>query len=161
MDRRSDASRTRAAKLLDGSIRARRTLGPPGSRVSAQPGSSKNTLCIRPIRASVLIGAVAAILGSASPADTATCLPSPAEVRKQQPKAWPRWTRRVQGKRCWFAGRKPVFTKGTLRLKPARQPTANAVREWDLENGDPIWQTWSMEYRWDHSLAAAKPAAPR
>jgi hypothetical protein len=107
-----------------------------------------------------LIGAVAAILASASPADTATCLSSPAEVRKLQPKAWPRWTRRLQGKRCWFAGRKPVSAKTTVRLRPALHPRPNAQREWDLENGDPIWQTWAMEYRWDDSLAAARPAAP-
>jgi hypothetical protein len=97
--------------------------------------------------------AVVAILVSASLADAATCLPSPAAVRKLQPKAWPQWTRGPDGKRCWFAGKKPVFAKAEPRRpKSAPQPTPNAAREWDLQNGDPIWQPWSMEHRWDESL---------
>jgi hypothetical protein len=79
-------------------------------------------------------------------------------VRKLQPKAWPKWTRGAQGARCWFAGKRPVFAKTAPRPNPAPQPTQNSEREWDFQNGDPIWQTWSMEYRWDDSLASAKPA---
>jgi hypothetical protein len=26
------------------------------------------------------------------------------------------------------------------------------VRAWDHHNGDPIWQPWVMEHRWDESL---------
>jgi hypothetical protein len=91
----------------------------------------------------------------------ATCLASPAEVRKLQPKAWPRWTYGPQRERCWYAGKKPVFKKPTLATAARRpklptpasqQPATNAVRAWDHHNGDPIWQPWVMEHRWDESL---------
>jgi hypothetical protein len=127
--------------------------------VPAELGSPKNTFCVRPIRAGVLIGAVGAILVSVPLADAATCLRSAAEVRKAHPKAWPRWTRR-EGKLCWFAGTKPVFAKVKQPPKRARQPAPKPEREWDLQNGDPIWQTWSMEYRWHDSLPSTTAAAP-
>jgi hypothetical protein len=158
---RSDGSRTRAAKLLDISIRSLQTLWPSASRVRADLVSPKSTLCVRPLRARVLFGAVATILVPASLADAATCLPSPAEVHKLQPKAWPKWTRGAQGTRCWFAGKRPVFAKATPGPKPARQRTPNAEREWDFQNGDPIWQPWSMEYRWDDGLTSTKLFAPQ
>jgi hypothetical protein len=151
---RRDDRRTGAAKLLDNSIRSLRASWSPAPR--AWLGSSKNRRCV--VRVGVLIGAVAVILVFVPLADAATCLRSPAEVRKLYPKAWPRWTRRPQGKLCWVAGTKPVAAKVKPRTKPARQ--VKAERVWDLQNGDPVWQTWSMEYRWHDSLASAKPAAP-
>ena len=153
----SDGRRTRAAKLLDISIRSLRTHWPSGPRVPAELGSLKNAFCVRPIRAGVLIGAVAAIVVSASLADAASCLRSAAEVRKLHPKAWPRWNRRAQGKLCWFAGMKPTAAKTTRRPKPVRHARPRTEREWDLQNGDPVWQTWSMEYRWHDSLPSIKP----
>jgi hypothetical protein len=39
------------------------------------------------------------------------CLSSAADVRKAQPKAWPKWTYGPAGERCWYAGAKPVFAK--------------------------------------------------
>jgi hypothetical protein len=98
----------------------------------------------------IMAMAVAVTLVSASVADADTCLPSPAAVRKLQPNAWPQWTRQ-NGKRCWFAGKKPVATKAAPRRpKAARQPAPKAERDWDFQSGDPIWQQpWSMEYRWD------------
>jgi hypothetical protein len=93
--------------------------------------------------------AIVAILVSASMADAATCLPSPAAVRKLQPKAWPQWTRGPEGKRCWFAGKRPIFARSAARPKPARQPAPKTKREWDFQNDDPIWQQpWSVEHRW-------------
>jgi hypothetical protein len=129
--------------------------------VPAELGSSKSKFCVRSIRAGVLIGAVGAILVSAPLADAATCLRSAAEVRKVHPNAWPRWSRRAQGKLCWFAGTKPTVAKTTRRPKSVRQARPKTEREWDVQNGDPIWQTWSMEYRWDASLPSAKLAEPR
>jgi hypothetical protein len=98
-----------------------------------------------------------------------TCLSSPADVRKLQPRAWPRWTYGANGERCWYAGKKRVLAKTAPRRNlpmPAlaqqprtpRQPTptpeaaTNALRVWDHQNGDPIWQPWTMEYRWDESF---------
>jgi hypothetical protein len=93
--------------------------------------------------------AIVATLVSASIADAATCLPSPAAVRKQQPKAWPQWTRGPQGQRCWFAGRKTALVRGAARLKPVRPAAPKTKREWDFQNDDPIWQQpWSVEHRW-------------
>jgi hypothetical protein len=102
---------------------------------------------------------------------TATCLPSPGEVRKLQPKAWPKWTYGPNGERCWYAGKKPVFAKARRSLPSRRsfarqaasrhnppahtsapQPATNATRVWDHHNGDPVWQPWVVEHRWDESL---------
>src|SRR5258705_9693979 len=61
-------------------------------------------------------------------AGAATCLSSAADVRKQQAKAWPKWTYGPQGERCWYAGRKPVFTKVTKEVRQAKaqsQPRAS------------------------------------
>src|ERR1041384_4265285 len=56
----------------------------------------------------------------------ATCLSSAADVRKQQPKAWPKWTYGSQGERCWYAGKKPMFAKPPKQLRQAKaQPRAN------------------------------------
>jgi hypothetical protein len=98
----------------------------------------------------ILALAVAAILISASLADAATCLSSPAAVRSLQPRAWPQWTRGPGGKRCWFAGRKPGVAKAAAR--PARAPQKQSKPEPDLQSGDPIWQRWSLEHRWDAIL---------
>jgi len=87
--------------------------------------------------------AVAASLASASPAEAATCLLSPAAVRSVQPNAWPQWTRGPHGKRCWFAGKK------SARAAARGAHTPKPEREWDLQSGDPIWQRWSVEDRWD------------
>jgi hypothetical protein len=35
---------------------------------------------------------------------------------------------------------------------PSLDPTPDAAREWDLQNGDPTWQTWSVEHPWDESF---------
>jgi hypothetical protein len=101
----------------------------------------------------------------------AGCLPSPAAVRQVEPKAWPRWTRGPNGERCWFPGEKPVVAKTASRRNPvtrtpaqrttpAREPETNAVRVWDHQNGDPAWQPWVMEYRWDESLRYVDQTRP-
>src|SRR5882762_2416770 len=59
-------------------------------------------------------------------ATAATCLSSAADVRKQQPRAWPKWTYGPQGERCWYAGKKPVFAKA-IKVRDAKaqsQPRA-------------------------------------
>jgi hypothetical protein len=123
----------------------------PGTRGFVPRSRCDYTPCMQP---RIMALAVAAILISASLAEAATCLPSPAAVRRLQPKAWPQWTRGPEGKRCWFAGKKPVFARATPRRpKPAPRRTPKAEREWDFQSGDPIWQPWSMEYRWDESLS--------
>lgn len=99
----------------------------------------------------IIVLAIVATLVSAPMASAETCLPSPAAVRKLQPKAWPQWTHQG-GKRCWFAGKKRVFAKAApRRSKPSRQPPPKAEREQDLQSGDPIWQQppWTMEHRWE------------
>jgi hypothetical protein len=98
--------------------------------------------------------AIVATLVSASMADAATCLPSPAAVRKQQPKAWPQWTRGPEGKRCWFAGKRPVFARSAARPKPARQPAPKTKREWDFRT---MTRSGSSHGRW--SIGGHRPPA--
>jgi hypothetical protein len=96
-------------------------------------------------------------------ARAATCLSSAADVRKQQPKAWPKWTYGPQGERCWYAGKKPVFAKATKELRqvkaqtqpgagPNAEPTSAApaspgpLKSQGRNNNIP--QPWDLEYRW-------------
>jgi hypothetical protein len=113
-------------------------------------------------------GAAAMADNGAERGQTTGCLPSAAAVRKLQPNAWPKWTYGPNRERCWYAGKKPVFAKAPSRRNPlarahARQPAAEepaaaseaattGMRAWDHQNGDPVWQPWVMEYRWDESL---------
>jgi hypothetical protein len=59
----------------------------------------------------------------------ATCLSSAADVRKQQPKAWPKWTYGSQGERCWYAGRKPIIARAPMRQAKTPQPNAMSSAE--------------------------------
>jgi hypothetical protein len=95
-------------------------------------------------------------------AGAATCLSSAADVRKQHPKAWPKWTYGPQGERCWYVGKKPVFAKATKehqakaqsqpRAAPKVEPTSTAsppprpLQSEDRNNN--ISQSWDLEYRW-------------
>ena len=96
-------------------------------------------------------------------ARAAACLSSAADVRKQQPKAWPKWTYGPQGERCWYAGKKPVFAKTNKEQRQARaqsQPGAGSdsepnpaaprfpepLKSQDRNNHVP--QSWDLEYRW-------------
>jgi hypothetical protein len=96
-------------------------------------------------------------------AGAATCLSSAADVRKQQPKAWPKWTYGPQGERCWYAGKKPVFAKATKKLRqvkaqsqpgagPHVEPTSAAPASPGLlksqGRNNNIPQPWDLEYRW-------------
>src|SRR5258705_13986154 len=92
-------------------------------------------------------------------AGAATCLSSAADVRKQQPKAWPKWTYGPQGERCWYAGKKPIFAKATKELRQAKaqslpgagpdaEPTSAAppspgpLKSQDRKNNIP--QSWDL-----------------
>jgi hypothetical protein len=93
----------------------------------------------------------------------ATCLSSAADVRKQQPRAWPKWTYGPQGERCWYGGKKPVFAKATREVRqakaqsqqraaPSAEPTSTgppstAPLQSDGRNKN-IPQSWDLEYRW-------------
>jgi hypothetical protein len=100
--------------------------------------------------------AVAATFLSAPTAEAASCLPSPAAVRKLQPRAWPKWTHGPKGERCWYAGKKPVLAEAAPRGKlvtrklvmrtaaPQRKPAPEV--ESDHHKQSP--QAWALEYRW-------------
>ena len=100
--------------------------------------------------------AVAVTFLPTSTAEAASCLPSPAAVRKLQPKAWPKWTYGPTGERCWYAGEKPVFAEVAPRGKlvtrklamrtaaPQRKPAG--VGEPGHKKQSP--QPWALEYRW-------------
>jgi hypothetical protein len=96
-------------------------------------------------------------------ASAATCVSSAADVRKQQPKAWPKWTYGPEGERCWYAGKKPVFAKATKEVRQAKaqsQPRAASTDEpasaaplspeslkfEGRNNSAP--RSWDLEYRW-------------
>jgi hypothetical protein len=95
-------------------------------------------------------------------ARAATCLSSAADVRKQQPTAWPKWTYGPQGERCWYAGKKPVFakaTRGVRRVKAQSQPRAapneptpraptSPVPRQSEGGNNNIPQPWHLEDRW-------------
>jgi hypothetical protein len=97
--------------------------------------------------------ALAGGLLSAGMADAATCLSSAAEVRKFQPKAWPKWTYGPNRQRCWYAGEKPVFAKAPPEptpptQTPETQPTSPAAPATDGKNSQSIGHPWVLEYRW-------------
>jgi hypothetical protein len=93
-------------------------------------------------------------------AGAATCLSSAADVRKQQPKAWPKWTYGPQGERCWYAGKKPVFAKAAKEVRQAKAqsrgsniepissapPSSRPLQSEGRDNNIP--QPWDLEYRW-------------
>src|SRR5689334_15900770 len=102
----------------------------------------------------------------------ATCLSSAADVRKQQPKAWPKWTYGAHGERCWYSGKKPIFAKAPKQVRQAKaqsrlnaasgaEPasTSPAPREPPRSQGsipqsradgrnNNMPQSWELEYRW-------------
>jgi hypothetical protein len=102
--------------------------------------------------------ALAASVSCGTMARAATCLSSAADVRKQQPKAWPKWTYGPQGERCWYAGEKPVFAKTTKEVRQAKAPSQpRAAPNAELPSAPPpsaegrnnnIRPTWELEYRW-------------
>jgi hypothetical protein len=93
-------------------------------------------------------------------AEAATCLSSAADVRKQQPKAWPKWTYGPEGERCWYAGKKPVFAKAKVghakaqsqpREAPSAELTPTTPPSPPLQSqgrNNNIPQSWDLEYRW-------------
>jgi hypothetical protein len=93
-------------------------------------------------------------------AEAATCLSSAADVRKEQPKAWPKWTYGPEGERCWYAGKKPVFAKATKvrdakaqsqpREGPSAEPTTTTPPSPPLQSqgrNNNIPKSWDLEYR--------------
>jgi hypothetical protein len=102
----------------------------------------------------------------------ATCLSSAADVRKQLPKAWPKWTYGSQGERCWYAGKKPIFAKAVKQTRQAKaQSRINAASSAEPTSTSPppseplrsegsipqsrfdgknnnMPQSWDLEYRW-------------
>jgi hypothetical protein len=107
--------------------------------------------------------ALAISVFSGTTAEAAICLPSAADVRKQQPRAWPKWTYGPQGERCWYAGKKPVFAKPNKEVRQAKaqsqqraapsaeptstRPSSTAPLQSDGGNKN-IPQSWDLEYRW-------------
>jgi hypothetical protein len=101
----------------------------------------------------VVLLALAAYFHPQSLVEAATCLPSAAAVRKEQPNAWPTWTYGPKGERCWYSGKKPVFAKAPLQLVPSARkrvphPKPSVVSELDDKTGAPVAQPWALEYRW-------------
>jgi len=102
-------------------------------------------------RTGATIVMLALTLLSWSSAQAATCLASADEVRKVEPKAWPKWTYGPAGERCWYYGKKPVFAK-TPNSQDA-MPQA-AVSQPETTSGEasriaePVTQPWALEYRW-------------
>jgi hypothetical protein len=102
----------------------------------------------------------------------ATCLSSAADVRKQQPKAWPKWTYGSHGERCWYSGKKPIFAKAPKQMRQAKaqsrvnaassaEPTSTSAparepprSEDNIPQSRPdgrnnnMRQSWDLEYRW-------------
>jgi hypothetical protein len=90
---------------------------------------------------------------SAGIANATTCFSSPAEVRKSQPKAWPKWTYGPNREKCWYAGEKPVFAKTppgptAATDMPVTPPTTAIEPELDGMHRERIRQPWALEYRW-------------
>jgi hypothetical protein len=93
-------------------------------------------------------------------ARAATCLSSAAEVRREQPKAWPKWTYGPQGERCWYSGKKPVFAKRNKEIHHVKaQPHAAPDEPTSAAPSPPVplqsegrnnkdSQSWDLEYRW-------------
>ena len=101
----------------------------------------------------------------------ATCFSSAADVRKQQPKAWPKWTYGSHGERCWYSGTKPIFAKAPKQMRQAKaqsqpnpmssaEPSTSPPRPASVQSEGSVPQTrpdrrnnnipqsWDLEYRW-------------
>src|SRR5262245_7063598 len=101
--------------------------------------------------------ALASVMLCSAMADAATCLSSAAQVRKQQPHQWPKWTYGPNGERCWYGGKKPVFAKAARAPREARarrypqgphaEPAAPVAIETDVRT-DSVPRPWDLEYRW-------------
>jgi hypothetical protein len=115
------------------------------------------------LMARIIALALAASVFCGTIAKAATCLSSAADVRKQQPKAWPKWTYGPQGERCWYSGKKPVVAKTSREVRQAKaqsqsraapnvEPTPAATPspgpfKSDGKNSN-VPQSWGLEYRW-------------
>jgi hypothetical protein len=86
-------------------------------------------------------------------AHSATCFSSPAEVRREAPKAWPKWTYGPNGERCWYAGeKKPVFARTLAEEQQIEEleigsPSPAQVERWP-SSSEPMRLPWALEHRW-------------
>jgi hypothetical protein len=110
---------------------------------------------VRRVGTKIFLLALAGYFLSHCTVEAATCLLSAEAVRKEQPNAWPKWTKGSNGERCWYADKKRVFAKTPTQPPSAHKPMLQlkpVSPELDGKGSKPGLQLpllpWALEYRW-------------
>jgi hypothetical protein len=135
-------------------------------RQDEKPNGGNRSKC-HYLEATLLMIVLGSSLSFWSTAEAATCFASADEVRQAAPKAWPKWTYGPNHERCWYSGKKPVFTRSPapqLPMRPApvaqtkseNQTTSETPADQDTGGAESIVERlrsirlpWDLEYRWN------------
>lgn len=75
----------------------------------------------------IILGVLLALLTWPTPAHAAPCHPSAAALREAKGKhAWPKWAYASDGRKCWYAGKKPA--RDSFEAAPTPLPKSRPLK---------------------------------